>query len=551
MPKRTKYKFSIEGKALYPHIKLTRERFPKILATRLIADDDAEYFGAFLNRTNVRLLLDFLNRTFRLRSCDIVIDGSFNYPCTMHYKRRCLAPCVDDLVDESEYLEMVESVRLFLLNDRSLFHSIITSKITAASEELDFEGAAKWRDILEVVEDYWADSRRSVWLDGTSDTITYRTTETGLDLILISQKGRRVLGERIFSFPSAGELDADEAISDVVRQFYRFHAPKEIRVSIQLSSRAELERTLRERVERKVRIVSLTEKNRKISTELAVYRSSAELDVKRLAVGLSPAKLLRLLRKDLSLPETPKRITAVDVSHISGTDQVAASITWTNGRVDPAGSRYWPSDETSELGSVRKFLQIVGDSKKNSEPELLLVDGGPAQLGAALATDLPENVMIISAVKPSGDHESISHFLMRDKKQIAFDVAKESHRLLLRLRDEAHAFANSVHRDTRDYANYYRLAEMLPSFTETERNLLKVELGSVAKVEKSSEDDLSKHLGNERATIAARDLLNYRAGTNARVTPLIVPTRLQDENGVADDLRPIEAPASSKLKRSV
>ena len=524
MPKRTEYKFSIEGKPLYPHIKLTRERFPRILATRLIANDDAEYFGAFLNRTNVRLLLDFLNRTFRLRSCDIAIDGSFNYPCAMHYKRRCLAPCVRDLVDESQYLEMVGLVRLFLLNDRSLFRTIITSKIAAASEDMDFEEAAKLRDILEAVEGYWADLRRSVWLDGTSDTITYRATEMGLDVILISQKGRRVLGERIFSFPNADESDADEAISDVVRQFYRFHAPKEIRVSIQLSNKTELEKALRERAMRRVKIVRLTEKNRKVSTDLAVYRSSAELDVKRSIVGPSPAKLLQSLRKVFSLPETPKRITAVDVSHISGTDQVAASISWTNGRVDPDGSRYWLSDATSELGSVRKFLQIFGDSQKNGEPELLLVDGGPAQLGAAAATDLPENVMIISAVKPAGDHESISHFLMRDKKQIEFDVAKESHLLLLRLRDEAHGFANAVHRDTRDYANYYRLAEMLPSLTETERNLLKVALGSVAKVEKSSEDDLSKHLSNERSTIAARDLSNYRAGTNAKVTPLIVPT---------------------------
>lgn len=69
---------------------MTRERFPRILVTRIIAGDDAEYFGAFLNRSNARLLVDFLNRTFRLRSCEIDIDGSFNYPCTMFYKRRVL-----------------------------------------------------------------------------------------------------------------------------------------------------------------------------------------------------------------------------------------------------------------------------------------------------------------------------------------------------------------------------------------------------------------------------------------------------------------------------
>lgn len=93
-------KFSIAGTLLYPHIKLTRERFPRVLGTRLPDDAEAEYFGAFLNRTNARMLIDFLVRTFRLRSCQIKIDGGFNYPCTEYYRRRCLAPCAADLCGE-------------------------------------------------------------------------------------------------------------------------------------------------------------------------------------------------------------------------------------------------------------------------------------------------------------------------------------------------------------------------------------------------------------------------------------------------------------------
>src|SRR5690606_23910917 len=118
---------------------------------------------------------------------------------------RCIAPCVKDLTDENEYQEMVRLVRLFLLNDRHLFGSVIGTKVAEASDRLDFEMAVKWRDILQAVEAYWADSRRSVWLDASSDTITHRVTEVGIDLILISQKGRRVLGERTFSFDGASE----------------------------------------------------------------------------------------------------------------------------------------------------------------------------------------------------------------------------------------------------------------------------------------------------------------------------------------------------------
>ena len=99
--------FSIAGQPVHPHIKLTNEDFPRPLATRILRDDGDEYFGAFLSRTNVRILIDFLNRTFRLRSCAIEIDGSFPVPCTQSYAKRCVAPCVASLCARERYLELM------------------------------------------------------------------------------------------------------------------------------------------------------------------------------------------------------------------------------------------------------------------------------------------------------------------------------------------------------------------------------------------------------------------------------------------------------------
>jgi excinuclease ABC subunit C len=110
--------FDLEGRR-YPHMKLTSERFPRVLATRAIEDDDAEYFGAFLPKTAVRIMIDYLNRRFRLRSCDIDIDGTFTMPCTQYYRRRCVAPCVAKLCSPQRYAERVELVRFFLANDRA------------------------------------------------------------------------------------------------------------------------------------------------------------------------------------------------------------------------------------------------------------------------------------------------------------------------------------------------------------------------------------------------------------------------------------------------
>src|SRR5512140_1740847 len=116
--------FDLKGQR-YPHMKLTSERFPRVLATRAIEDDGAEYFGAFLTRTAVRILIDYLNRRFRLRTCDIDIDGSFAMPCTQYYRHRCVAPCVARLCSPQRYAERVDLVRSFLANDRANFRSTI------------------------------------------------------------------------------------------------------------------------------------------------------------------------------------------------------------------------------------------------------------------------------------------------------------------------------------------------------------------------------------------------------------------------------------------
>jgi excinuclease UvrABC nuclease subunit len=134
------------------------EKFPRILATRRIEDDGAEYFGAFLTKTAVRILMGFLNRKFRLRTCDIPIDGSFSVPCTQYYHRRCIAPCVESLCDRENYLEIVQLVRLFLSNRRRELVEDLTSRMDAAAGQLDFETAAYWRDLIKSIEKFWKKS---------------------------------------------------------------------------------------------------------------------------------------------------------------------------------------------------------------------------------------------------------------------------------------------------------------------------------------------------------------------------------------------------------
>src|SRR5687767_2265448 len=267
--------FSISDQPRFPHIKLTRERFPRALATRITKEDSDEYFGAFLNRTSVRILIDFLNRTFRLRSCAIEIDGSFEVPCTQYYEKRCVAPCVASLCDRESYLEIVELARLFLTNDRERLKTALQEHLERASEALDFERAAFFRDILNNVEDFWSKPRWHVWLADAVDTYELYSDDDAVYVIVISQRGRRTLGEAVYAFAALD--DPLRALCELIEQFYRFHLPREIRVSHDFDGREALANELGKRFEKKIDINVAGKSSRRPTAERAIEMTRARL----------------------------------------------------------------------------------------------------------------------------------------------------------------------------------------------------------------------------------------------------------------------------------
>ncbi|HKP68553.1 MAG TPA: hypothetical protein VJV05_04670, partial [Pyrinomonadaceae bacterium] len=374
----TRSRFSITDQPVFPHIKLTNEPFPRALATRILNNDDDEYFGAFLNRTNARILIDFLNRTFRLRSCAIEIDGNFAVPCTQYYARRCVAPCVSSLCDRDRYLEMVNLVRLFLRNDRELLLASISKKIEHAADALDFETAAFFRDILQKVEWFWSQPRNKVWLDDTVDTIDLHADDEAVYVIVLSQRGRRTLGEMVYAF--AGLDDPPRALRDVIEQFYRFHLPKEIRVSHEFEGRAALTEELRKRFGRKISITVAGDTNRRITAERGIELTKAKIELERRTRRPTLTQLLNQLQNEFGLDRTPHRIEAFDAAHISATGFAAAVAVWEDGNHLPHEYEHWVSDKTSELDTLRAF---VARRLSRQTADLVLVDGGASQLKAA------------------------------------------------------------------------------------------------------------------------------------------------------------------------
>ncbi len=531
-----------DGSDLYPHLKITAEFFPRVLATRRIEDDGAEYFGAFLTKSAVRILIHFLNRVFRLRSCDIRIDGSFAVPCTQFYVKRCIAPCVANICDRERYLEIGAIVRLFLANDRRQLHTAITERIVEASEQLDFETAAKWRDILIAIEAFWQNPRLQVWLDDTVDTYEQDETVAGSFIYLVSQRDRHILSRKVFQLPRGGGMSSDEALERIISSFYRFHLPREIRISFDFERRPQVTEELAQRFGRPTKIVLVRPNRQQVTAIRALKLARSESDLDFVAARSTPRQIAGELKRLFALDSLPLRIEAFDVAHISGKSFAAAWSVWENGHFPSEEFGFHISDETSEPSALAEAVGKRVTTANAAIPDILLLDGGKTQLNTvkrAFAENGITQIKLLGAVKPAGQHSSLAYFIDDGGERFEYEADNPAQNMLRLLRDAAHDLANRVHRDLRDLAHHYELAAMLPSIDESDRRRLIADVGSLQRIRDIDPDKLTKLVGAETAARISADLEN--AVEIGAAVPLIVPIRFVAENGDADDLRPIDS----------
>jgi excinuclease ABC subunit C len=525
--------------ALYPHLKITDEMYPRILATRKIENDDDEYFGAFLTKTATRILIDFLNKTFRIRNCDIPIDGKFSVPCTQFYHRRCLAPCVESLCTKENHDAIVELVRQFLANRRGELVEALHFRIQLASDALDFETAAYWRDILDDCDKFWSNSRWNVWLDDdVVDTFAIDDESPDLRIYLVTQRKRYVLGRKVFSFSYPTTLD--EAMRNIFDGFYQFYAPREIRMTQDFEDRKKLSQELGERFGRAIPISIITNSYQRATTIRAARLARDEIELDIVKPDASPRSMANELRDIFGLKRRPQRIECFDVAHISSRGFVSAWSTWIEGHFVGGEYGFRISKETSELACLADAVAFR--LSQDDRPDLILLDGGKPQMNAVLEkvasqkTSLPP---IVAVTKPPDKHSGIAYFLLESSERVEFDEMNPSHNLIKLLRNDAHELANRVHRDLRDSSHNYELAAILPSLNEAERRKILKTVGSISRLTAMSADQVSKLFDSKLAKGLIHDLKNFRSLGSVEIVPLIVPIRFDAENGSADDLRPI------------
>lgn len=532
---------SLSDQRIYPHLKITDEKFPRLLVTRKIENDSAEYFGAFLPETGVRFFINFLNKLFKLRTCTIEIKGNFDVPCPQFYAKRCLAPCVETLCDEKEYSESVELLRLFLGKRKDILSEKFLEKIDKFAEDFDFESAAEWRDKLTAIENFWKKNEWILWLDDATDNWEIERRDGEIFIFLVTMRGRKNMGKRVFVFEN--KFSDEEVFEEILPEFYRFHAPSEIRVSRDFPARKIFADEISKRENRKVKIVVTNEKNQKKTINRAIERNKHEFDLRNIKPPISTEDLQKEIRRIFRLKNLPKLIEAFDVAHISGTNPVGANAVWENGKFIASEYKFWFFDERSELETLQNSVAARFSKGEKILPDLLLIDGGNSQLNVALKAlenFKDRNFFIISAVKPPKRHGEISHFLTENGDKILFESDSDAFRFLQRLRDEAHEAANSVHRTRRDFSHFYELASVLPSLDENSRREILRKFGSINNLKNTKLENLKADFDLKIAEIIWKDLQNHKSNGGKKIEIPIVPIRYDDPNGDAQNLQPLQ-----------
>ena len=527
------YNIRLKDDKRYPYLKVdVGSPWPRVTITRRVEDDGARYFGPYASAGSVRRTLDVVKKLFPWRSCTKTITGSDPRPCLDYYIKRCIAPCTGYCTAD-EYGEVIRQTVLFLEGRSSEVVSQLREQMSGAADALQFERAARIRDQIESIERVTGERRQMA-----------TTTALDADVFALAREGDEACVQVFFargtvvadtdSFTLDGTSEAADAavIGAFLAQYYESatYVPRTVLLSTEPADRGELVAALRERrggaVELAVpvrgerrRLVETAEENARQALSMHHARWLADRD--------KTEQALSLLEEELDLPARPQRIECYDVSTIQGTNTVASMVVFEDGRARPGHYRRFRirtvagQDDFASMREVieRRFRHLAsadavalrgpaprparagtaagGDgSPWDAVPDLVIIDGGRGQLGAAL--DLLRDLGL-GSIPVCGLAKREEEIYVADLDDpIRLPRTSEALYLVQRVRDEAHRFAVTYHRSLRGRSQTRSALDAIPGIGPKRKRALLRRFGTVRGVREASVDEIAATVGFTR-----------------------------------------------------
>ena len=501
------YNIQLRDDKSYPYILLTDHAdYPRLMFYRGRKSRKGKYFGPYPSALATRDTLQLMQKVFKVRQCQESYFKNRTRPCLQHQIDRCTAPCVG-LISPEEYSRDVRYSTLFLQGKSSQLTVELTKNMEAAADALEFEKAAKIRDQVGLLRRIQED--QVVANQGEdADVIAVSMQAAGVCVHVIYVRGGRILGSKNFFPKHRLASAADELLSDFISQSYldeddAANLPAELLVSEALEDSAALVEAMEYVAGRKIRLVSNVRGHRAKWLKMAVTNAQEALG-SHIASKQNSKRRFALLQEALALDEPPVRIECFDISHTGGEGTVASCVVFdAEGAVKNDYRRFniegiTPGDDYAAMEQVlaRRFERLTkGEGKL---PDILLIDGGKGQLTQAanvLARFDLDSLRVLGIAKGISRRAGQETLFLKEGerfKEIAIATESPALHLLQQVRDEAHRFAITAHRQRRGNARKRSQLEDIPGLGPKRRRDLLKHFGGQQGLKRAAEAEIAK-----------------------------------------------------------
>lgn len=486
-----KYNVLLKDDKSYPYLKITTERYPRLLVVRKVKKDKGKYFGPYPNVIAARETKKLLDRLYPLRKCDKMPDRV----CLYYHMKQCLAPCVYPVSEETNR-SIVQSITSFLNGGHKEIKRDIKEKMYQASEDLDFERAKELRDQIQHIEAVMEQQKMTLKDQVNRDIFGYSYDKGWMCIQVFFVRQGKLIERDVAIFPFFDDPEST-FISYIGRFYLHQHHPLPKQIMLPFEADADL---LKELLKVDVNIPYRGQKKELV--KLAMQNAEIALKEKFSIIEIDEERTIKAVEnmgEKLNI-ETPHRIEAFDNSNIQGTDPVSAMVVFIDGRPNKKDYRKYkvrdvhgPDDyETMREVIRRRYSRVLKEDLPL--PDLIMVDGSKGQMSAALDVLENELGLDIPLCGLAKDDKHKTSELLYGNPPTVMDLSRQSQDFYLvqRIQDEVHRFAITFHRQLRGKNLFQSELDKIPGVGEKRRRLLLKHFKSIDEIKNKSIEDITK-----------------------------------------------------------
>jgi len=513
-----KYNTLLKDDKTYPYIKVTvGEEYPRILFSREMKKDKSRYFGPYTSAAAVKDTIELLNKLYQLRTCNRSLpkDIGVGRPCLNYHIKQCMAPCQNG-INKEDYRGRVERALDFLGGNYGSILKELEGKMKNAAEAMEFEEAAKYRDLYNSVKSVSQKQKMTDSVGEDRDIIALSKDDTDAVVQVFFVRDGKLIGREHFYMTRVSGRKKHLILEDFVKQFYAGtpFIPKELMLQYELEDGAVIEEWLSKKKGGRVKLLVPKKGTKEKLVELAAQNAALVLSQDKERMKREEGRTIGAVKEIASLLGIKKaeRMEAFDISNISGFENVGSMVVFEKGKPKRSDYRKFKirtvagPDDYACMKEVltRRFLHGMEEQEKLREknideqlgsftrfPDLLMMDGGKGQVNIALSVleELELKIPVCGMVK---DDNHRTRGLYFNNEEIAIDTHSEGFKLITRIQDEAHRFAIEYHRSLRSKTQVKSVLDDVPGVGPARRKALMRHFKSIQDVKEASVEELCK-----------------------------------------------------------